>query len=83
MPEDTQIKQKELSADERPGGDGQSRLMGAIPPTGLLLLAIVSIQLGAALATNLFPILGSEGTVAVRIVISTTLRSPHSEALTA
>jgi len=73
MPEDAQIKQEELSADERPESDGQSRLMGAIPPTGLLLLAIVSIQLGAALATHLFPILGAEGTVAIRIIISALL----------
>jgi len=73
MPEDAQIKQKELSADEHPGGDGQARLMGAIPPTGLLLLAIVSIQLGAAVATHLFPILGAEGTVAIRIIISALL----------
>jgi len=73
MPEDAQIKQKHLPVDERPGGDGQSRLMGAIPPTGLLLLAIVSIQLGAALATNLFPMLGSDGTVAIRIIISALL----------
>ena len=41
--------------------------------TGLLLLAIVSIQLGAAIATHLFPILGSEGTVAIRIIISALL----------
>ena len=47
--------------------------MGAIPPTGLLLLAIVSIQLGAAVATHLFPILGAEGTVAIRIIISALL----------
>ena len=73
MPEDAQIKQEQLPADEHPGGDGQARLMGAIPPTGLLLLAIVSIQLGAALATNLFPILGAEGTVAIRIIISALL----------
>jgi len=73
MPEDAQIKQEQLSADEHPGGDGQSRLLGAFPPTGLLLLAIVSIQLGAALATHLFPILGAEGTVAIRIIISALL----------
>ena len=73
MPEDAKIKQEQLSVEESPGGDGQSRLMGAIPPTGLLLLAIVSIQLGAAVATNLFPVLGSEGTVAIRIIISALL----------
>ncbi len=73
MPENAQIKQEQLPAGENPGGDGQSGLMGSIPPTGLLLLAIVSIQLGAALATHLFPILGAEGTVAIRIIISALL----------
>ena len=73
MPEDAQIKQKQPPAEERPGDDGQSGLLGGFPPTGLLLLAIVSIQLGAALATNLFPILGAEGTVAIRIIISALL----------
>ncbi|MDB4223810.1 EamA family transporter [Granulosicoccus sp.] len=41
-----------------------------IPPPGLVLLAIVAIQLGAALAAHLFPILGPNGTVAIRILIS-------------
>ena len=50
-----------------------SPLLGTVPPTGLLLLAIVSIQLGAALATHLFPLLGAEGTVAIRIIISALL----------
>ena len=38
-----------------------------------MLLAIVSIQLGAAIATHLFPILGSDGTVAVRVIFSALL----------
>ena len=41
-----------------------------IPPQVLVLLAIVAIQLGAALATQLFPLLGATGTVATRILIS-------------
>ena len=73
MPEDAQIKQEQPPTDAHPGDDGQSGLLGGFPPTGLLLLAIVSIQLGAALATNLFPILGAEGTVAIRIIISALL----------
>ena len=56
------------------GSDGNApTLLGAFPPTGLLLLAIVSIQLGAAIATYLFPILGAEGTVAIRIIFSAIL----------
>jgi inner membrane transporter RhtA len=73
MPEDAQIKQKQLPAGEHPESDGQSGLLGGFPPTSLLLLAIISIQLGAGLAKNLFPILGAEGTVAIRIIISALL----------
>ena len=44
---------------------GEARLsqaLGRIPPTGLLLLSIVSVQLGSALATTLFSSLGPVGT---------------------
>ena len=37
------------------------------------MLAITSIQVGAGLATHLFPVLGAEGTVAVRIIFSALL----------
>lgn len=49
------------------------RKLRTIGPTGLVLLAIISIQLGAAIATQLFPTLGAEGTVAVRIMFSALL----------
>ena len=39
----------------------------------LVLLAIAAIQVGAAIATYLFPMLGAEGTVAVRIILSALL----------
>jgi inner membrane transporter RhtA len=42
----------------------------AIPPSGLVLLAILAIQVGAALAAHLFPFLGANGTVAARLIIS-------------
>jgi len=45
-------------------------LLKAIPPPGLVLLAIVAIQVGAALAFYLFDSLGANGTVSTRIVIS-------------
>jgi len=41
-----------------------------IPPQVLLLLSVLSVQLGAAVAKNLFPVLGSEGTVFVRIALA-------------
>lgn len=53
-----------------------SQLQAAInrvPPAGLVLLAILAIQIGAAGATHLFPILGASGTVAIRIIFSAIL----------
>jgi inner membrane transporter RhtA len=44
--------------------------LGNSPPPGLVLLAITAIQIGAGLATQLFPVLGAEGTVAIRIIFS-------------
>jgi inner membrane transporter RhtA len=43
------------------------RLFGAIPPPALVLLGIVSVQLGSALAKHLFSAVGSFGTVALRL----------------
>ncbi len=37
------------------------------------MLAIIAVQVGAGLATHLFPVLGAEGTVAVRIIFSALL----------
>ncbi len=45
----------------------------SIPPTGLVLFSVFSIQIGSGLATQLFPVLGAEGTVAIRIIISAML----------
>jgi len=52
---------------------GPIYLITRIPPHSLVLFAIVAIQLGAGLATFLFPLLGAEGTVAFRIVLSAVL----------
>ncbi|HEY6931431.1 MAG TPA: EamA family transporter [Thermoanaerobaculia bacterium] len=43
------------------------RTFSAIPPTALVLLGIVSVQLGSALAKHLFGAVGSFGTVALRL----------------
>src|SRR5438132_9721927 len=39
----------------------------AVPPTGLLLASMLSVQVGAALAKGLFHALGPEGAVFLRI----------------
>ena len=69
----------------------QARFYEMVPPPGLVLLSILAIQLGAALATQLFPVLGASGTVAMRIIISQhccwvlslTAVSPHSGSFSA
>jgi inner membrane transporter RhtA len=43
------------------------RVAGAIPPTGLVLVSIGSVQLGAAIAKGLFDELGPAGTVFLRV----------------
>jgi len=59
------------------GWRGLSRLpataLGMTPPPGLVLLSILSIQVGAALAIGLFPVLGASGTVFVRVALSAVL----------
>lgn len=47
--------------------------IGAVPPPLLVLLAILSIQVGAALAVRLFPALGPAGTVFLRVGFSALL----------
>jgi inner membrane transporter RhtA len=43
------------------------RAYGSIPPTALVMLGIVSVQLGAAVAKHLFTAVGSLGTVGLRL----------------
>ncbi|RDI22946.1 EamA family transporter [Lentzea flaviverrucosa] len=47
-----------------------ARLMGGIPPTALVLLGIVSVQVGAAFAKQLFTVAGAAGTVTLRLVMA-------------
>ena len=49
------------------------RTLGAIPPSSLVLLGIVSVQLGSALAKHLFSEVGSFGTVALRLFFAATV----------
>lgn len=45
----------------------QSGVVSALPPPVIVLLAIVSVQVGAALAKGLFQTIGSSGTVFLRV----------------
>ncbi|GGN28096.1 threonine transporter RhtB [Lentzea pudingi] len=47
-----------------------ARLMGGVPPTALVLLGIVSVQVGAAFAKQLFTVAGAAGTVTLRLVMA-------------
>jgi threonine/homoserine efflux transporter RhtA len=49
---------------------GLRAVPGALPPVGLLVLGILSVQVGAAFAKTLFPALGSYGTVFLRLVFA-------------
>lgn len=50
-----------------------SRVLGTIPPTGLLLLAILSVQLGSVVAIHLFATIGPNGTVFLRVAFGALL----------
>ena len=43
-----------------------ARALGAMPPSALVLLGVLSVQLGSALAKHLFSAVGSSGAVALR-----------------
>lgn len=44
-----------------------------VPPHALLFLAIVAIHVGAGASVHLFPVIGADGTVAMRIIFSALL----------
>lgn len=46
------------------------RALGAVPPPALVLVGIVSLQVGAAVAKQLFGVAGSVGVVALRLVFA-------------
>ena len=49
---------------------GLRAVPGAVPPVGLVVLGILSVQIGAAFAKGLFPALGPYGTVFLRLVFA-------------
>ena len=57
----------------KPAQGAVARVASAVPPPGLLLVSIVSIQLGAAVAVDLFPVLGPVGTAFLRLAFSAVL----------
>ncbi len=48
-----------------------SRSISPLAPVGTLLLAMLSFQCGAALAKQLFPLMGAQGTTAMRLGLGT------------
>ena len=51
----------------RPALPALARSVGAVPPTAQVLAGILSVQIGAALAKQLFDVVGSTGAVALRL----------------
>ena len=49
---------------------GLRAVPGAVPPVGLVMLGILSVQVGAAFAKGLFPVLGPYGTVFLRLAFA-------------
>src|SRR5919197_255372 len=56
-----------------PPAGALARAAAAVPPPGLLLISIISIQLGAAVAIELFPVLGPVGTTFLRLSFAAVL----------
>src|SRR5437588_8247095 len=59
-----------MQAQTRTAIAGDRSLFDRVPPPGLVLLGIASVQVGAAFATKLFVHLGPAGTVLVRVLFA-------------
>jgi threonine/homoserine efflux transporter RhtA len=62
MPQIVLTQSDRRVGDRRPVGGGLAHALGRLPPTTLLLLSLVAVQLGSPLATVLFSSLGPAGT---------------------
>jgi inner membrane transporter RhtA len=61
------VAARNVDGAERGPSSTAGRALAAIPPPALVLLGIVSVQLGSAVAKHLFSEVGSFGTVALRL----------------
>ena len=52
------------------GTAGLRDALGSVPPTGLVILSMLSVQLGAAMAKGLFHAIGPAATVSLRVVFA-------------
>ena len=57
-----------IADEQRPRGPGP--IAGRAIPVGLVLLAMLSVQTGAALAKSLFPLVGAQGATALRVSLA-------------
>lgn len=58
---------RSVPGGSRPAGGPLRAAAGAVPPSGLVLLAILSVQAGAGLAKGLFAVLPPSGVVLLRV----------------
>jgi inner membrane transporter RhtA len=61
---------EEASLPRRSAAELAGRALDAVPPPGLVLGGILSVQIGAAVAKDLFSVAGPAGTVALRLALS-------------
>src|SRR6476646_7634906 len=64
------MKQNALTTKTKRRLQAVRAVPGALPPVGLVALGILSVQVGAAFAKGLFPVLGPCGTVFLRLAFA-------------